>query len=286
MANVAAHQTGMTTRANMSRPASHRGTGAYRLCIERVIRVTPPSFSTATGRAAALGSYCNSTTIPPFSGPNQKNASQSKVVPRTNSYSELDSSDGIAIAITSHVCRHGGGGENWSRQAGSYTMQMEDLRDLYVDQLRDLFNAENQLIKALPKMAKAASNEQLSQSFLDHLEETKGHAERLKEIFSELGEKPTGKVCKAMEGLIEEGKETMEEDAEPEVMDAGLIAAAQRVEHYEMAGYGTVRSFAKLLGETQAAKLLQQTLDEEGACDKKLSKLAESTINLEASKMA
>lgn len=165
-------------------------------------------------------------------------------------------------------------------------MQMEDLRDLYVDQLRDLYNAENQLIKALPKMAKAASNERLAQSFLDHLEETRGHAERLKEIFKELGEKPTGKVCKAMEGLIEEGDEARHEDSDPEVMDASLIAAAQRVEHYEMAGYGTVRAFAKLLGETGAAKLLQQTLNEEGACDKKLTKLAESTINLEASKMA
>jgi ferritin-like metal-binding protein YciE len=165
-------------------------------------------------------------------------------------------------------------------------MQMEDLRDLYVDQLRDLYNAENQLIKALPKMAKAASNEQLSQSFLDHLEETKGHAERLKDIFKRLGEKPTGKVCKAMEGLIEEGKEAMEEDADPEVMDASLIAAAQRVEHYEIAGYGTVRSFARLLGEKEAAKALQQTLDEEGACDKKLTKLAESTVNLQASQTA
>ncbi|HET6250576.1 MAG TPA: ferritin-like domain-containing protein [Tepidisphaeraceae bacterium] len=161
-------------------------------------------------------------------------------------------------------------------------MQLEDLRDLYTEQLRDLYNAENQLVKALPKMAKAASNEELSQGFLDHLEETKGHVERLEEIFESLGEKPTGKTCAAMKGLIEEGKETMEEDAEPEVMDAGLIAAAQRVEHYEIAAYGTVRTFAKLLGDNEAAKLLQQTLDEEGACDKKLTKLATSTINLEA----
>jgi ferritin-like metal-binding protein YciE len=164
-------------------------------------------------------------------------------------------------------------------------MQLEALQDLFVEQLRDLYNAENQLVKALPKMAKAASSEQLSQSFLDHLEETKGHVDRLAQIFENLGKKPTGKTCKAMQGLIEEGKEAMEEDAEPEVMDAALIAAAQRVEHYEMAGYGTVRSFAKLLGDAEAAKLLQQTLDEEGACDKKLTKLAES-INVEAAEPA
>ena len=160
-------------------------------------------------------------------------------------------------------------------------MHLEDLRDLYIDQLRDLYNAENQLLKALPKMAKAASNEDLSQSFLDHLEETKGHVDRLKEIFDKLGKKPNGKTCKAMQGLVEEGAEAIDEDADPQVKDAGLIAAAQRVEHYEMAGYGTVRSFAKLLGDTQAAKLLQQTLEEEGAADKKLTKLAES-INVEA----
>lgn len=161
-------------------------------------------------------------------------------------------------------------------------MQMKALQDLYIDQLRDLYNAENQLVKALPRMAKAATNEQLSRSFMEHADQTRGHVDRLKQIFEKLGKKPTGKVCKAMEGLIEEAKETMEEDAEPEVLDAGLIAAAQRVEHYEMAGYGTVRSFANLLGDKEAAKLLQQTLEEEGATDKKLTKLAESTINIEA----
>ncbi len=161
-------------------------------------------------------------------------------------------------------------------------MKLEDLRDLYIDELRDLYSAENQLVKALPKMAKAASNEQLAQGFLDHLEETKGHVDRLKEIFDGLQTKPTGKVCKAMEGLIEEGKEMIEEDAEDEVRDAGLIGAAQRVEHYEMAAYGVARNFAKLLGEADAAKLLQQTLDEEAATDKKLTKLADSVINLEA----
>jgi ferritin-like metal-binding protein YciE len=166
------------------------------------------------------------------------------------------------------------------------SMQLHDLQDLYVDQLRDLYSAENQLVKALPKMVKAASNEQLSESFEQHLEQTRGHVDRLKQVFDKLGKKPTGKVCKAMQGLIEEAKETMEEDADPEVMDAGLIAAAQRVEHYEIAGYGTVRSFAKLLGDTAAARLLQQTLDEEGETDKKLSRLAETTINVEAARPA
>ena len=165
-------------------------------------------------------------------------------------------------------------------------MQMEDLRDLYIEELRDLYSAENQLLKALPKMAKAASNEQLAEAFTSHLEETKVHVERLKEIFEKLGKRPTGKTCKAMQGLVEEGKEMMEEDADPEVMDAGLIAAAQRVEHYEMAGYGTVRNFAKLLGDKEAARTLQQTLDEEGAADKKLTKLADSTINIEATQEA
>jgi len=159
---------------------------------------------------------------------------------------------------------------------------MESLQDLFVDQLKDLYNAENQLIKALPKMAKAASNPELQQAFTTHLEETRQHAERIEQVLDKMGEKAKGKKCKAMEGLLEEGKEMMDEDAEPEVMDAGLIAAAQRVEHYEIAGYGCVRTYAKLLGNEQAAKLLQQTLDEEGNTDKKLTDLAESVINLEA----
>ena len=161
-------------------------------------------------------------------------------------------------------------------------MEMEDLRDLYIEELRDLYNAEKQLVRALPKMAKSASDDQLKQAFETHLEETKGHVERLEQIFEKLGKKPGGKTCKAMQGLVEEGKEMMEEDAEPEVLDAALIAAAQRVEHYEIAGYGTVRTYARLLGDEQAAKLLQKTLDEEGETDKKLTDLAESSINLEA----
>jgi ferritin-like metal-binding protein YciE len=161
-------------------------------------------------------------------------------------------------------------------------MQMQDLEDLFVDQLRDLYNAEKQLTKALPKMAKKASDDQLKQAFTQHLEQTEEHVERLEQILEKLGKRASGKTCKAMQGLIEEGKELMEEDAEPEVLDAGLIAAAQRVEHYEIAGYGTVRAYAKLLGNNDAAKLLQKTLDEEGDTDKKLTQLAESTINIEA----
>jgi ferritin-like metal-binding protein YciE len=161
-------------------------------------------------------------------------------------------------------------------------MEIENLRDLYIDQLRDLYSAENQLVKALPKMAKAATDEQLKQAFLDHLEETKGQVERLTKIFDKLDEKPGGKKCKAMEGLVEEGKETIEEDASPEAKDAGLIAAAQRVEHYEMAGYGTVRAYARQLGEDSAVKLIQEIFDQESAADKKLTKLAETVINLEA----
>jgi ferritin-like metal-binding protein YciE len=158
-------------------------------------------------------------------------------------------------------------------------MKLDTLKKLYVEELRDLYDAENQLIKALPKMAKGASSDELKQAFEDHLEQTKEHIERLEEIFQRLGEKPTGKTCKAMKGLIEEGSEMLEEEGEESVIDAGLIGAAQRVEHYEMAAYGTVRTFANLLGEEEAADLLQQTLDEEGETDKHLSELAEEVVN-------
>lgn len=161
-------------------------------------------------------------------------------------------------------------------------MQMQSLQDLFVDQLKDLYNAEGQLVKALPKMAKAASNPQLQQAFTQHLDQTKEHVSRLEQVFEKLGASPKGKKCKAMEGLIEEGKEMMDEDAEPEVMDAGLIAAAQRVEHYEIAGYGCVRTYAKMLGDEEAARILQKTLDEEGQTDKLLTDLAERVINVEA----
>lgn len=159
-------------------------------------------------------------------------------------------------------------------------MSLDSLRDLYVDELKDLYSAENQLLKALPKMAKAASVPELKAAFEEHLEITRGQVSRLETIFEELEVSPKGKKCKAMEGLIEEGKEIIEEKGAPAVVDAALIAAAQRVEHYEMAGYGCVRTFANLLGYEQAAALLQETLDEEGEADKKLTELAETVINV------
>src|SRR6185503_5265302 len=142
-------------------------------------------------------------------------------------------------------------------------------------------SAEKQLVKALPKMAKNASNPELSQAFSDHLEETEGHVERLEQILEELGERPGGKKCVGMEGLIEEAKELLEEDAAEDVLDAGLISKAQHVEHYEMAGYGTVRTYARLLGLDEQAAVLQQTLDEEGAADKKLTMLSQQ-VNVDA----
>jgi ferritin-like metal-binding protein YciE len=161
-------------------------------------------------------------------------------------------------------------------------MKLKTLHDLFVDELKDLYSAENQIIKALPKMIKTASSTELAEAFAEHLEVTKGQVDRLEKIFKTLDVSPKGKKCKAMEGLLEEGKELMGEDAEPTVMDAGLIAAAQRVEHYEMAGYGCVRTFAKLLGYDEASALLQETLDEEADADKALSNLAETAINVEA----
>jgi len=161
-------------------------------------------------------------------------------------------------------------------------MALDSLHNLYVNELKDLYSAENQLVKALPRMAKAASAPALEAAFREHLEVTKGQVERLEKIFEGLGVSPKGKKCKAMEGLVEEGKEILEEKGEPSVIDAALIAAAQRVEHYEMAGYGCVRTFARLLGYDKAAAQLQKTLDEEGEADKKLTQLAESVINVRA----
>ncbi|HVT28873.1 MAG TPA: ferritin-like domain-containing protein [Lacipirellulaceae bacterium] len=160
-------------------------------------------------------------------------------------------------------------------------MKLESLEDLFVNELKDLYSAERQLVKALPKMAKASASRELRSGFEKHLKQTEGHVDRLEQIFGELDVSPRGKKCKGMEGLIEEGAEVIKEDAEPEVKDAALIAAAQRVEHYEIAGYGCVRTYARLLGNDVAAKLLQQTLDEEGETDKTLTELAE-TINVEA----
>ncbi len=161
-------------------------------------------------------------------------------------------------------------------------MKIDSLQKLFVEELRDLYSAENQILKALPKMTKAATSPELKAAFEKHLKETEGQVERLETIFEALGEKPKGKTCKAMAGLVEEGSELMKEDIEPAVLDAGLIAAAQRVEHYEMAGYGTVRTYAKLLKNKEAEKLLQATLDEEAATDEALNELAESSINLKA----
>jgi ferritin-like metal-binding protein YciE len=161
-------------------------------------------------------------------------------------------------------------------------MEMETLQDLYVQELKDLYSAENQLVKAIPKMIKAASHRQLKAAFTDHLRKTQEHVRRLERVCKELGVSPRGKKCEGMEGLIKEGAGLIKEKPEPDVLDAGLIAAAQHVEHYEMAGYGCVRTFARLLGRADHAKLLQQTLDEEGEADKKLTALAERVINVEA----
>jgi ferritin-like metal-binding protein YciE len=161
-------------------------------------------------------------------------------------------------------------------------MKIETLRDLYVEQLRDLYSAENQLVKALPKMAKAASNKQLQSAFTEHLAQTEQHVQRLDKVFKQLDVSSRGPACKGMEGLISEGDEMIKTKGDPTAIDAGLIAAAQRVEHYEMAGYGCVRTYAHQLGDHTNQQLLQQTLDEEAAADQKLSQLAEGVINIEA----
>ena len=160
-------------------------------------------------------------------------------------------------------------------------MSNDNLKELYVEELKDLYSAENQLVKALPKMAKAASSDELRQGFEEHLEQTKGHVERLEKVFQALGESPKGKKCKGMEGLIEEGAEVMAEDFEGSLMDAALIGAAQRVEHYEIAAYGTVCAFAKELGQAEQGSLLTETLEEEKETDEKLTELAQH-INAQA----
>lgn len=160
-------------------------------------------------------------------------------------------------------------------------MQNDSLRRLYIDELRDLYNAETQLVKALPKMAKASSNAELRQAFEEHLRQTSEQVSRLEQIFESLDEKPTGKKCLGMEGLVKEAAETMREEYEDAVMDAAVIGAAQRVEHYEIAGYGTVKAFAELLGEQEHISLIEQTLDEEKSADQKLTQLSEN-INSQA----
>ncbi len=164
-------------------------------------------------------------------------------------------------------------------------MKLQTLQDLLVHELKDLYSAENQLVKALPKMAKAATNESLKAGFEEHLEQTRNHVARLEEIAKSLDCKLAGHRCKAMEGLIEEGGELISEDAEDIVRDAGLIGAAQRVEHYEIAAYGTARALAECLGYGEAVRLLKETLDEEKATDEKLSELAQTTINVEAAEL-
>ena len=163
-------------------------------------------------------------------------------------------------------------------------MAGESLKDIYVEQLQDLYNSEQQILRALPKMADAAVHTELRNAFTEHEQLTRVHVERLERIFDELGQKPGGHKCKGMEGLLAEGDELLEKHRESDALDAAMISAAQRVEHYEMAGYGTVRTFANILGLDKHAKLLQQTLDEEGETDHKLTALAETVVNIDAVK--
>ncbi len=160
--------------------------------------------------------------------------------------------------------------------------KLDSLSTLLEEELKDIYSAEKQLLKALPKMAKKATSAELRAALEEHLEVTKGQVNRLEQVFEAMGKTAKAKTCKAMQGLLEEGKEIMEEDADDAVMDAGIIAAAQKVEHYEIASYGTVRTWARLCGQEEAANLLQETLDEEGEADSKLTELAESIVNPEA----
>ncbi len=168
------------------------------------------------------------------------------------------------------------------RMRKPFTMKLKSLEDLFLHELKDLYSAENQLVKALAKMAKAATNEELKAGFEEHLEQTREHVERLDKIGEQLGKKLTGVKCKAMEGLVEEGAGMIDEDAEDSVRDAGLIGAAQRVEHYEIAGYGTARALAEHLGHDDIAEILSETLEEEKETDEKLTELAETAVNAEA----
>jgi ferritin-like metal-binding protein YciE len=161
-------------------------------------------------------------------------------------------------------------------------MKLRTLDDLFIQELKDLYDAEHQIIKALPKMAKAADSPDLRAAFEEHLEQTHGQVERLNQVFEALGKSPRGKKCEAMKGLLDEGEEMISQDAEPDARDAGLIAAAQKVEHYEIAGYGTARAFAEMLGHDEAESLLRATLDEEKATDEKLTELAMSRVNVRA----
>lgn len=161
-------------------------------------------------------------------------------------------------------------------------MELKSLKDLLIHSLQDIYSAEKQILKALPKVIKATSNEQLKKAFETHLKETEGQKQRLEQVFEQIGARPGRMKCKAMEGLIEEGKELMEEDIEPEVLDAGLIAAQQKIEHYEIAAYGTARVYAEQLGEESVTDLLSQTLEEERKTDDLLTEIALSSVNVEA----
>ena len=164
------------------------------------------------------------------------------------------------------------------------SLKINSLRDVFTQQLRDLYNAETQLVDALPKMAEAATTADLRAAFEQHQQQTRNHVTRLERIFDTLGERPSGETCEAMKGLIAEGKDYIDAEGDPDSRDVGLIGAAQKVEHYEIAAYGTLRTLAKRLGDPTSADLLQQTLDEEGETDKKLTSIAERSVNVEAAK--
>ena len=166
------------------------------------------------------------------------------------------------------------------------TTELNSFQDLFVDQIKDLYDAENRLTDALPKMADAANSSQLKQAFLNHLQETQGHVARLEQVFREINLQPERETCDAMKGLIAEGETMIKAKGDAAVKDAALIAAAQRVEHYEISGYGTARTFAERLGLTQAANLLQQTLNEEKAADEKLNQIATTSVNRQAAAKA
>jgi ferritin-like metal-binding protein YciE len=161
-------------------------------------------------------------------------------------------------------------------------MHMDSFDKLYMDQLKDAYSAEKQLVKALPKMVKAATSPELRTALEEHLDVTRRQVERLEGIFQDLGKPASGKTCKGMAGIIEEGQEVLQEDGDPEVIDAGIIAAAQRVEHYEIAAYGTLRTFAEIRGDTKAARILEEILNEEKEADDRLTRIAESSVNVEA----
>lgn len=175
---------------------------------------------------------------------------------------------------------HAAGTKGNQKKKGN--MKLDTLQKLFISELRDIYHAEGQLLKALPKMAEGASSEELKKAFETHLKETEEQVERLEEVFQILGETPKGKVCHGMKGLIEEGSEILEEDGEALVLDAGIIVAAQKVEHYEIAAYGSVRTFAELLGHDEVAELLEATLEEESAANELLNKLAHELVNPQA----